>query len=230
MKSRVVFRIIVVVVCIYMSCLAQGQIKLRANTAASYWQHTGLFGLAIGLGLEVPIGQQFGVAVDYSFGYGTINRYGQMDNVDRDGWITVFANEEPWAQWIGPHPSTSLGAKTDFAKQHQMTLMLTRTITAKGERDITFGLGAYAAVVEHFFTFTNVLVDVDLDAVYRGQLNYVPVSHRRLFFYGLHGEVGVDVKVAGRKITPYIAGAYGPRYGSYGSVGLRLTTELRRKE
>lgn len=210
------------------SATLPAQVMLRAHASGNYWQHTELSGLGLGIGVHVSLGK-FGLAADYSFGYGTTNRYEDLGDLDEDCWITVFANEEPWSRTIGPHPSQSLGAKTDYAKQHHVALMLTRTYETKGGRELSVGLGPYAAVVQHFFTFTNIVTEVDLDGVHRGTLNYIPVSQRRFLFYGLHAEAAAEVSIGGRSIFPYIAGAYGPKYGSYGTLGVRITAELRRK-
>lgn len=228
MKSRVYITLTVVAMAFLTSATLSAQVMLRAHAHGSYWQHTELYGLGLGMGVEVPVGK-FGLAVDYSFGYGTTNRYKDLDNLDEEGWITVFANEEPWSEDIGPHPSQSLGAKTDYAKQHHVALMLTRTYETKGGRELSFGLGPYAAVVQHFFTFTNVITEIDLFESNPRTFNYIPVSQRRFLFYGLHGEASAEVNIGGRSIFPYIAGAYGPKYGSYGTLGVRITTALRRK-
>lgn len=199
------------------------QIYISANAAGSYWQHTELYGAGAGLGLEYQMGK-WAVTLDYQYGQGSYHRFKDFDNIDYDNWTTVLVDEGPWVTDLGFYDEVNeLRPKTDYAKQHQLSLGVQREIWRKGSRSLHLGLGVYSALVEHFYTFTNIeAYNLDI-ASYQGPLNYIPVSHQRFITYGVSGTVQYDVQRAGRCWSPYVMVGVGPSYSSMASLGVKLS-------
>jgi hypothetical protein len=221
-----VILVIVLTVAINISLAAQTYIS--ANVAGSYWQHTDLFGAGAGLGLEYQMGR-WAVTLDYQYGYGSYHRFKDFDNIDYDNWTTVLVDEGPWVTDLGANDEFNRSKpKTDYGKQHQLSLEVQREVWSKGEDGVRLGLGAYSALVEHFYTFTNIEAHyLEIVPIYRGPLNYIPVSHQRFISYGVSGRVQYDMQRGHRRWSPYIMVGVGPNYGSLASLGVKLSTAVK---
>lgn len=211
--------------------VVSGQTWITANAGGSYWQHTELAGFGVGMGLERQI-EKWKISLNYEYGYGSYHRFKKFDNINYDYWTTVLVDEDKWSSSPGLNdPINEMKAKSDYGKQHQLSLKLHYSPYKKENCKLNIGAGIYASVVEHFFTFTDTIVYyLDITPFYRGPLNYIPVSHQRFLTYGASFEFSWDFIKPKRVWTPYISAGLGPRYSSFLSAGLRLSTKLMRKK
>lgn len=227
MKNVVLITVLTVAINISLT----SQTFISANVAGSYWQHTELFGVGAGLGLEYRLGK-WSLTLDYQYGYGTYHRFKDFDNLDYDNWTTVLVDEGPWVTDLGVFEDFNMSKpKTDYGKQHQLSLGLQREIWRKDDRAMSVGLGLYSALVEHFYTFTNVeAYYLDISPIYRGPLNYIPVSHQRFITYGGSATVQYNMQRGHRRWSPYIMIGLGPNYSSFASLGVKLSTQAQARE
>jgi len=213
---------------------AYSQSYISVQGSFNYWQHTELFGPGIGLGYHYKK-DKFLVAVQYDFGYGTVNRLNSFDNVnyDRRSTVTVLREDGKWNGEIWGRSLDDiyeLPGTTDYGKQHQLSLQVGYSVYSKNDVDYVVKVGAFGAIVEQFFTFKNIPVyNVNLVGVIDFPLNYIPVTTQKILTLGINTELSVNFTKNKRIISPFVAGGIGPQFGSYASVGLRLSTQLMKK-
>ena len=196
----------------------------------NYWKHTEIFGPGIGFGFSHKF-NKLNLSMNYDFGYGSINRYNSIENVNYDHWTTVFIKTEQgkWNRYLGftGDLSNELKGSTDYGKQHQISLQIAYPIIQKDNLDIMFGIGSYVAIIEQFYTFTNVAINyIDLSPFYRGPLNYVPSTTQKIYTYGVNFELSANKSFGNKVISPFLIVGLGPKYGSYLSAGVRMSTLL----
>lgn len=213
---------------------SQGQSYISVQGSFNYWQHTELFGPGIGLGYQYKI-DQWSLLLQYDYGYGTINRLNSLDNVNYDSWSTVMvlSDKGTWDEYLCCHTLDDiyeLPGTTDYGKQHQLSLQVGYSVYKQNNLDFNIKVGGYGAIVEQFFTFKNLpIYNIDLSPFYRGPLNYIPVTTQKLMTLGANFELALDI-IKGSKIWgPFINAGIGPKYSSYAGVGVRLSTQLKRK-
>ena len=211
---------------------SQSYISVQGNF--NYWQHTELFGPGIGLGYQYKK-DKWAVSMEYDYGYGTINRLNSFDNLNYDNYSTVMVLNEKgsWDEYLCCHNLEDiyeLPGTSDYGKQHQLSLQIGYNLWNKNKFDIIGKIGGFGAFVEQFFTFKNFpLYYVDLTPFYRGPLNYIPVTTQKIMTLGANMELAMEY-TSGHKIWgPYINIGLGPRYSSYASIGVRLSTQLQKK-
>lgn len=230
------FRLVIVILLCYMGSTndisAQSYIHVQGNM--NYWEHTDLYGLGIGLGYSYKINKVH-FAFKYDFGYGTKDRFKDMDNINYDNWTTVFLKnrsdkwDKDYLGWTGNY-SNELKATSDYAKQHQIALQIGYTLFDKNGMELVLSTGFYTAIVEHFYTYTNVPIHyLELPSVYRGPLNYIPSTSQKVYTYGGNVEIALNKLKGSKIISPYLSAGLGPKHGSYLSAGLRLSTQVLKK-
>lgn len=206
------------------------QTYINAQLNGNYWQHTELVGYAAGLGLEHKF-SNFSISLNYSYGYGSNHRFKKFNNLNYDYWSTVQVDEDKWSSSPGfSDPINEMKAKTDYGKQHQLSIFLSRKVFQFGENKLNVGLGAFSSLVEHFFTFSNILVyNLDITPFYNGPLNYIPVSHQKFLTYGFNTMVSYEIPKGNNTWSPFVNLGLGPNYGSFVTVGVQLATQLKSK-
>lgn len=210
--------------------LAQSYINVQGSL--NYWQHTELMGVGVGLGYAYKF-RKTSLRFNYDYGYGWKDRIKTMNNIDYDNWSTVFVKTKKEGKWDYYHPysKSSLYGKSDFGKQHQLSIHIDYPLFTHNKIEYNIGIGTYASIVEQFFTLKNIPVEyVDLTPFYRGPLNYIPTASRRILTYGVDLQFFLNIEKGNKIWSPFISAAYGPGYGSYGNIGLRLSTQLKKKE
>ncbi len=212
---------------------SQSYISVQGNF--NYWQHTELFGPGIGLGYQYKK-EKWAASLQYDYGYGTINRMNSFENLNYNNYSTVLLlNEEnSWDQYICCHyleDIYELEGTTDYGKQHQLSLQLGYEILKKQNFDFILKIGGFGAIVEQFFTFQNIPIhNIDTSPyIYNGPLNYIPVTTQKIMTLGANMEMAMEYKTGNKVWGPYINFGLGPRYSSYASIGVRLSTQLQRK-
>lgn len=209
--------------------MAQSYINVQAS--ANYWQHTEVFGPGIGFGYSYEA-NRFNISIDYEYGYGTFNRLKSMKNINYDHYSTVFTNTKKgkWREYLGITDDLpeDLEGTSDYGKQHQLAIRAGYSISKNGNREYLISAGIFGAVVEQFFTFTNIpIYNADI-VIYNGPLNYIPVTSQRIITAGALVEMSMNVERKSKIFSPYLQLGIGPRYSSYASVGIRLSTMLKK--
>lgn len=228
------FFLTIIIVFLFLVQNMVGQSYISVQGSFNYWQHTELFGPGIGFGYQYKK-ENLGFSVQYDFGYGTLNRLNSFDNVDYNNWSTVMVETEKgeWAQYLCCHSLKDiyeLPGTTDYGKQHQLTIQLGYNFFTKNNLSLVAKMGGYSAIVEQFFTFKNLpLYYIDLSPFYRGPLNYIPSTSQKILTLGANLEFALDYTKGHRIWSPYLSLGIGPKYSSYASVGLRLSTQLIKK-
>lgn len=208
----------------------RGQTYINAQLNGNYWQHTELMGYGIGLGFEHEF-SNFSISANYNYGYGTYHRFKKFDNINYDYWTTVLVDEDKWSSSLGLNdPINEMKAKSDYGKQHQFSLSINKHLLKIGSNNLKFGVGVYCSFVEHFFTFTDTIVyNLDISPFYNGPLNYIPVSHQKFLTYGFNTIISYEILKGNRIWSPFVDFGLGPRYSSFISMGVQLSTRLKRK-
>ncbi|MBK8052464.1 MAG: hypothetical protein IPK35_04090 [Saprospiraceae bacterium] len=223
---------IVISILLHFGYTIHSQSYINVSGNFNYWKHTELFGPGIGFGYSYKH-KRFTYSINYDFGYGTINRFKKITGINYDQWSTVFIKQDQgkWNDYLILGGITNVvNVSSDYGKQHQVSLQLNYPIIQHNDLEFSINSGIYSAVVEQFYTFTVVPIhNILLPTTYSGPLNYIPSTLQKIFTYGLN--IGLSVnKSSGSKIwSPYIMGGIGPNQGSYISLGLKLSTMLRKK-
>jgi hypothetical protein len=227
------FIILLFVLIFYIFNKASGQSYINVQGSFNYWKHTEVFGPGIGFGYNYKI-RKLNLAINYDFGYGTINRFKSIENINYDNWSTVFIIEQKgkWNEFLGKNeiPSEELNGNSDYGKQHQITIQVGYQLFKIKTIDLDFKSGLFGAIVEHFYTFDNIPIHyIELPSVYSGPLNYIPSTSQKIYAYGINFELTLNKIIKNKIISPYITVGLGPRFGSYLALGLRLSTVLLEK-
>lgn len=216
------------------SIYSQSYINVQGHF--NYWQHTAVYGPGVGFGYSYKF-SKLNLSLNYDFGYGSINRYKNIDNIDYNNWTTVFIKEQKgkWNEFLGfsSDSSNELEGSSDYGKQHQILIQLGYSLYKKNKKEFVFSIGLYSALVEHFYTFTNIpLHYIELPSVYSGPLNYIPSTSQKIATYGVNFELSMNSIKNSKIYSPFITVGLGPKYSSYCSIGMRMSTQLvnKRKE
>lgn len=216
------------------SLYSQSYINVQGHF--NYWQHTDVFGPGIGFGYKYKF-SKLNLSLNYDYGYGSINRFKNIDNIDYNNWSTVFIKEQEgkWKEYLGftGDFSNEMKGSSDYGKQHQLSIQFGYSAYKKDNNELMFSLGLFGSLVEHFYTFTNVPIHyIELPSVYSGPLNYIPSTSQKIVIYGTNFELSFNKTINGKVYTPFVVCGLGPKYGSYCSIGMRLSTLLlkRKKE
>jgi len=206
------------------------QTYISAQLNGNYWQHTDLIGYGVGLGVEHRF-SNFSISLNYTYGYGSHHRFKKFNNLNYDYWSTVQVDEDKWSSSLGLNdPINDMQAKTDYGKQHQLSILFRKNVFQFGENKLNVGLGAFSSLVEHFFTFSNTLVyNLDITPFYNGPLNYIPVSHQFFLTYGFNTILSYEIPKGNKIWSPFVNLGFGPNYGSFASIGVQLSTQLKSK-
>lgn len=214
------------------SLYSQSYINVQGHF--NYWQHTAVFGPGVGLGYSYKF-SNLNLSINYDYGYGTINRFKNINNIDFNNWSTVFIKEEKgkWNEYLGytTDLSNELNGSSDYGKQHQISMQVGYSFLRKNDMDLVLATGFYAAIVEHFYTFTNIPIHyIELPATYSGPLNYIPSTSQKIATYGVNFELSLNQRKNSKIYIPFVIVGLGPNYGSYCSVGMRLSTQLLKRK
>ena len=209
---------------------SQSYINVSGNF--NYWKHTELFGPGIGFGYSYKH-HKLTYSFNYDFGYGTINRFKNIPEINYDQWSTVFIKQDQgkWNDYLILGGITNVvNVSSDYGKQHQVSLQLSYPIIQHSDVEFNINSGIYSAVVEQFYTFTVVPIhNIQIPATYSGPLNYIPSTSQKIFTYGLNIGFSVNKSIGPKIWSPFIMGGIGPNQGSYICLGLKLSTILRKK-
>ena len=221
--------LIITIICLIANIIL-GQSYINVQGHFNYWKHTEVFGPGIGLGYSYKY-KNLNLAINYDYGYGAINRLKNIENINYNNWSTIFIKEQKgkWNEFLGytEKLSNELKGSSDYGKQHQISFQIGCSIVRKKDVELVFSSGIYTAFVEHFYTFTNIPVyNIELPSVYSGPLNYIPATSQKIYTYGINFEIALNKFIKSKIISPYIIGGLGPKYGSYLSFGVRMSTIL----
>jgi hypothetical protein len=198
----------------------------------NYWKHTELFGPGIGFSYSYKH-NTITYSLNYDFGYGTIDRFKQLDDINYDHWSTVFTKQDQgkWNDYLILGGITNVvHARSDYGKQHQVSLQLSCPIISHNDVEFLINTGVYSSVVEQFYTFTVIPVyNIQLPATYSGRLNYIPSTTQKILTYGLNIGLCANKSIGNKIWSPFVTGGIGPNFGSYVSMGIRLSTKLMKK-
>lgn len=228
----ILINIIVILTFFCLPTFSQSFISVQGSF--NYWQHSELYGPGAGFGYHYKKDKLL-FSAQYDYGYGTYDRLKKFDNVDYDSWSTIMVlrNYGSWSDYICCHSLDDiyeLPGVTDYGKQHQLSLQIGYSLKQSKSVEYLVKLGGFSAVVEQFFTFKNLpIYYLDLVPFYRGPLNYIPSTSRKILTLGVNGEFSIQFSKNSKIWEPFIVGGIGPKYSSYASVGLRLSTLLKKK-
>lgn len=229
--KTIYFKIIPILslLCFFLGSLSS-QTYISAQLNGNYWQHTELVGYGAGLGLEHKF-SNFSISLNYSYGYGSHHRFKKFNNLNYDYWSTVQVGEDKSSTSLGLNdPINEMQAKTDYGKQHQISIFLSRKVLQLGKNNLNVGIGGFTSLVEHFFTFENTQVyNLDITPFYNGPLNYIPVSHQKFLTYGFNTMISYEIPNGNKTWSPFVNFGLGPDYSSFITVGVQLATELKSK-
>lgn len=232
MKNKL--KIILLICLFYYSNKINSQVYISSSITGNYWEHSELFGIGIGTGLSYKI-NKYTFSLNYEFGYGTRDRFKSLNNINYENYSTVLLDNDKgsWKKYLGiveDYPNYIKGV-SDYAKQHQLSLMGSYNINIKSDFELTLGTGFYGAIIDHFFTFKNIpIYYVDLVPFYEGPLNYIPVATQKILTYGINFEVSLNIKKSNKIWSPFFEFGIGPNYSSYISSGLRLKVKAISKQ
>lgn len=227
----IIIKLLVVVILSMNGIKAQSFIG--AHTNFNYWQHSEVFGPGIGIGFSYKI-NKIVLTLDYEFGYGSINRSNKFKNINYDYWSTVFIKTEEgkWKEYLGftGNEATDLKGSLNYGKQNQASVKIGYTIKKLQNSKFLFNIGLYGALVEQFYTFKNILINrIELPLTYSGPLNYIPSTSQKILTYGINFEFLYLRRWNTKDWGPFINYGFGPNYGSYLGLGLKLNTILKKK-
>lgn len=196
----------------------------------NYWQHTDVFGPGIGFGYQYKI-SKLNLALNYDYGYGSINRLKDINNIEYDNWSTVFIKQQEgkWNEYLGftENSSNEIKGSSDYGKQHQLSIQFGYSVYKKGNNEFLFSCGLFGSLVEHFYTFINIPINyIELPSVYSGPLNYIPATSQKIVTYGANFELSFNKTINNKIYSPFAILGLGPKYGSYCTIGMRMSTQL----
>lgn len=200
----------------------------------NYWQHTAIFGPGVGFGYSYKF-SNLNISLNYDYGYGAINRFKNIENIDYNNWTTIFIKEQKgkWNEYLGftTNLSNEIKGSSDYGKQHQISMQVGYSFLSNKGMELELSTGLYAAIVEHFYTFTNIPIHyIEVPATYSGPLNYIPATSQKIATYGVNFELSLSKIKSCNIYTPFIIVGLGPKYSSYCSVGMRLSTQLQKRK
>ncbi len=232
MKNKL--KLLLVLGMLHYTLTVSSQIYISSQVSGNYWRHSELYGLGVGMGVSYQK-QNYTFSINYEYGYGACNRVNKFDNINYNVYTTVFldVDEGNWREYLGIEEgySNKFSSTSDYAKQHQLSLMGGYNVFSKNNLGLTLSAGVYGAIVEHFFTFKNIPIHyIDLTPFYQGPLNYIPVHTQKILTYGLNFEASLNIYNDKKTWIPFVIIGLGPNYSSYYGLGLRLRTKAMFKQ
>jgi len=198
------------------------QAYINFSVDGNYWEHTDLYGVQAGVGLDYRI-NRLGFRVGISHGFGDYDRLQHYKDLRFDN-TKVLVNH---INGRGGHfdPST----KSDYARQYQFDAAVFFKVIKFSDRiGLNLQLGGFYSIIEHYYIFDYVLVP-KLEHFQVFELDMLMISDQRFYTMGGRGEINLEIQRGNSIYSPYFAIGLGPNYTNFTTIGLRYCGGIRKK-